>query len=193
MQPKPDLGLLDLAEIAIGRFQPLIQIVAVLAQGQSLGLQLLLQPTAQDLGPLTAEGAGLPVLVQQRLELQQGTMQPGSSQGGRQVIDDHGLRPALGLAALPRVIDDEGIEDRPVPGQRLGPAGVGQRDRLAGQPLQRAMRAAAIWAVAPETGDRARRVALSMVAFFGTLTLVSVNSIEPQPLVRTPEALARIA
>ena len=39
------------------------------------------------------------------------------------------------------VVDDERVDDGHRAGERFGPAGVGQRDRLAGEPFERAVRA----------------------------------------------------
>ena len=49
--------------------------------------------------------------------------------------------PALGLRGLARIADDERIDHRHRPDHRLGEARRGQRDGLARQPFQRAVRA----------------------------------------------------
>ena len=55
--------------------------------------------------------------------------------------DGDGTDAPLGLHRLARVVDDEGIDDRHGAEQRLRRAGVGQRQRLARQPFERAVRA----------------------------------------------------
>ena len=73
-------------------------------------LQALGQLLGQAQAALTAQLAGLPVLVKQRLQLLQLLVQARPAQGGSEVIEDYRLGAPLGLAALPRIIDDEGIE-----------------------------------------------------------------------------------
>ncbi len=79
---------------------------------------------------------GLVVLVHQRLEVAHRPVAFGAGQRRGQVIDDHRLRPALGLRALARVVDDERVEMRHRPERRFGQAGLGQRQRLARQPFE---------------------------------------------------------
>ena len=59
----------------------------------------------------------------------------------RQMPDGHRGDPALGLRGLARIADDEGIDHGQRPDHRLREAGRRERDRLAGQPFQRAVRA----------------------------------------------------
>ncbi len=91
---------------------------------------------------------GLIVFVDERLEIAQRAVGFGAGHGGREVIDDHGLCPALCLGSLARIVDDEGIEMRHRSEDRFGEALRRQRDGLARQPLE--------IAVFPEVNDRLR-------------------------------------
>ena len=63
-------------------------------------------------------------------------MQAGPTQGRCEVIENHRLGAALGLGALPRVIDDEGVDVGHGPQCPFGVALLGEAQPLAGQPLQ---------------------------------------------------------
>ena len=110
VQPQPDLGLLQFAQVAIGRIEAGVQ-VGLSAQGQLQIGQPLFQLPAQQGRPLAAAHlAGFPVLIQQGLQLLQLTVQAGPAQGWGEVVEDHGLAAALGLGPLARIIHDEWIE-----------------------------------------------------------------------------------
>ncbi len=53
------------------------------------------------------------------------------------MVDDHGVCAALGLHPLARVVDDERVDERHVAERCVGRALRGQRQHLAGQPLER--------------------------------------------------------
>ncbi len=76
------------------------------------------------------------VLVEQLL--QPGDVAVGLGAGHRrdQVVDQGGVRPALGLGALARVVDQERVDQRQVAECGVGAARRGHADGLAGQPLQ---------------------------------------------------------
>ena len=110
MQPQPDLGLLQFAQVAIGRIEAGFQ-VGLPAQGKLQIGELLLQLPAQQGRPFAAAHlAGFPILIQQGLQLLQLTVQAGPAQGWGEMVEDHGLAAALGLGPLARIIHDEWIE-----------------------------------------------------------------------------------
>jgi len=92
------------------------------------------------LAAAAVEAVGLRVLVDQALELARLARQIGADERRRQVADRHRGDAALGLRGLARIADDEGIEDGQRPEHGLGKARLRQRDRLAGQPFERAVR-----------------------------------------------------
>ena len=70
-----------------------------------------------------------------------GPCSPARAQRRRQVADGDGADAALGLHRLAGVVDDEGVDDRHGPSSASRKAGFRQRERLAGQPFERAVRA----------------------------------------------------
>ena len=109
VEPQADLGLLELAEVAIGRIEPAIKLRGA-TERQFHALELLGQGLAQGASPFTAELTGLPILIQQHLKSLQCAMQACPSEGRCQVIEDHRLAAALGLGTLAGIVDDEGIK-----------------------------------------------------------------------------------
>jgi hypothetical protein len=89
------------------------------------------------------------VLVGQQLQIAQRAVGFGAGQRRHQVVDDHRLGAALGLGALARVVDDERVDIRQRPEQRVRPAVFGQPDALARQPFQVAVLADVDHAWAP--------------------------------------------
>ena len=81
------------------------------------------------------------VFIDQPFELLLDLVEAGSLQRRRQVAKRDGRDATLGLRGLAGVADDEGIDDRQRPGDDFGEAALAQRDGLAGQPFQRAVRA----------------------------------------------------
>ena len=95
----------------------------------------------QPLAAAAVEAVGLGVFVDQPLELARVAGQVRADERRRQMAERHRGDAALGLRGLARIADDERIDDRQRPDHGLGEAGRRQRDRLAGQPFQRAVRA----------------------------------------------------
>ena len=62
------------------------------------------------------------------------SFRPG--QRWREMVDDHGLRPAFGLCAFARVIDNEGINVWHRPQGSFRQAFFGQSNRLSGKPFE---------------------------------------------------------
>src|SRR6185437_13922725 len=80
-------------------------------------------------------------LVEQAFELERGPVRSGGGQRRRHVSDRHRADAALGLRRLARVVDDERIHDRGRADEHFRGAALAERNRLARQPFQRAMRA----------------------------------------------------
>ena len=97
------------------------------------------------------------VLVEQLLE--PGDVAVGLGPGHRrdQVVDQRGVRAALGLGALAGVVDQERVDQRQVAERGVGAAGGGHADGLAGQPLQVAVLAEVHDRVGAEAAFGARR------------------------------------
>ena len=76
------------------------------------------------------------VLVEKLLQLGDVAIRFGPGHRRDQVVDDGGVRPALGLGALAGVVDQERVDQRHRPDRGVRPAGTGHADVLAGQPFQ---------------------------------------------------------
>ena len=115
--------------------------VAFARQHTGVGIQPRRRHQRQDLAaqvphPPRIDPRRQVVLVHQRLQLAQRPVALRPRQWRRQVVDDHRLRPPLGLRALAGVVDDERIDMRHRPQRHLGEVGLRQRHRLARQPLE---------------------------------------------------------
>ena len=76
------------------------------------------------------------VLVEQLLQTRDVAVGFGARHRRDQVIDEHRVRPPLGLGALAGVVDQERIDQRQVAERGIGSAGRRHAERLARQPLQ---------------------------------------------------------
>ena len=85
------------------------------------------------------ERLGARVVVEQLLELGQLVVGLGAHHRRHEVVDHHRVGAALGLHALAGVVDHERVEERDVGEAGVGRAGVAQPERLARQPLERAV------------------------------------------------------
>ena len=143
MQAVLDLDVLDLAEVAVDVLDERRDVV-----GPLLDSEVGLQVGALDRTP-DAHGEGRQlggvehleprVFVEQRLELRHLVVGVGAHHRRHQVVDDHRVHAPLGLDALARVVDDEGVDERHVAERGVGRATGRERERLAGQPLERAV------------------------------------------------------
>ena len=144
MQTVADTQFLDVAELGIE-----------LGDGRQVGLALL-QPAIdgkaaapgalddlvlEEAQAAAVEAVGGGIFLDQAFELAQRALQAGGAERRRQMADGDGRQAPLGLHRLARIVDDEGIDHRHRPQHRFGPAFIRQRQRLARQPFQRAMRA----------------------------------------------------
>jgi hypothetical protein len=139
VQAIADLHFLEVAQMGIEQAQHGIRIVA--GRNSEIVAEAKRRGGGQDVGrerPRAGriEIGGQRVLVDELLEAGEVAVQFGPRQRRRQVVDDHGGRAALGLHAFARIVDDEGIDVRQGPKDRLREARVGQADRLAGQPFE---------------------------------------------------------
>ena len=79
--------------------------------------------------------------IEQSLEFERCAMRPGGDQRRRQMTDRDRADAALGLRSFAWIVDNERIDDRRRAEQNFGRATLAERDRLAGQPFERPMRA----------------------------------------------------
>ena len=91
--------------------------------------------------PARIERLRLREFIEQTLELERCAMRPGGDQRRRQMADRDRADAALGLRGFARIVDDERIDDRRRAEQNFGRATFAERDRLARQPFERAVRA----------------------------------------------------
>ncbi len=142
VQAIPDLQLLELAEVvvelgkggvrAIARFDADVAVEPEApAQGQDLAPQVS--------GAARVDPGRVVVLVDQPLELGKRPVGFRARERRRQMVDDHRGTPPLGLAALARVVDDEGVDVGQRPERRLREAAGRERQRLAREPFEIAM------------------------------------------------------
>lgn len=153
MQPVLDGEILEIAEPGVDAAQRLVRRVGPGHSGFG-GKPGLACGFDDQLGQAVAAAAvepvGLRIFVDQPLEALLVLVQSGAGQRRRQVAERDGGDAALGLRRLAGIGDDEGIDDGQRAGDDLGEADIGERDRLARQPFQRAVRADMDEGVDPE-------------------------------------------
>ena len=137
VQPIADLRFFQLTQIRIQLRQIAI---LVLARHTHIGVQPGGVGQGQDLAAQAVDAARIDagcfvVLVHQGFQIAQRSIGLGPGQGRRQVVDDHGLRTALGLCPFAGIVYDERIDMRHRAHHGLGPAGFGQGHGLARQPF----------------------------------------------------------
>ena len=143
MQAIADAHVLQVAEPGVESDQRLVR---QLALGGAFLDEAALPPAFENErrnGPRAAriEPLRLGELVEQALELQRCSMSAGGDQRRRQMADGRRADAALGLRRLAGIVDDERIDDRRRAKQDLRGAALAERDGLARQPFQRAVRA----------------------------------------------------
>ncbi len=145
MQPVADLRILDLAEVAVDVQEEIVERVVA---GPVFDVQIVVQlrglDQRPDLGPHRRQLRGVErghgrVFVQQLLELGQIAVGVGAGHGRHEMVDDRGVRPALGLGALAGVVDDERVDQRQIAEHGIRRARRRQAQSLTGQPFQRAV------------------------------------------------------
>ena len=142
VQPVADLQFLELAQQAVELAQCRCRVLAGddAAIAVEPGRPRLFEDRRREHrdAPRIAVGS-LVIFVDQALELGHQAIAAGAGQRRGQMVDDHRLRAALGLAALAGIVDDERIEMRQWRQHRLGEAFGRQRQRLARQPFEGAV------------------------------------------------------
>ncbi|CAM5741350.1 hypothetical protein SHIRM173S_08738 [Streptomyces hirsutus] len=142
MEAVADLGVLDLAEPAVDVQEEVVEAVVV---GAVVEAEVVVEAGGLDEGPdLGADrrelrrvhGGDLGVLVEELFQARDVAVGVGAGHRGDEVVDEGGVDPALGLGALARVVDQEGVDEGEVAEGGVGAAGGGQAGVLARQPLQ---------------------------------------------------------
>ena len=107
---------------------------------QTGSLRRLDDQLCQTFAATAVEAVGLGVFVNQALKLACIAGKPAGNQRRRQVADGDAGDAAFGLRRLTRIADDERINHRQCAGDDFREALGAERDRLARQPFQRAVR-----------------------------------------------------
>ena len=144
VQAVADAELLDVAELGIELGDGLAVGLALhqaTVGGQSVGPGALDDLLFEEDEPPAVEAVGRGIFLDDAFQLGERPVQAGRAERRRQMADGDGTQPPLGLHRLARIVDDEGIDHRHRPQHDLGPAAARQRQRLAGQPFQGAVRA----------------------------------------------------
>ena len=143
MQPVLDLGVLELAQVAVDLQDKPAEVVwqAVYAQVpvQLGGLDDLPDLSLQQRKLAGVQGLTLVVLVHQLLDPGDVPIAVGRGHCRDEVVDDGGVGAALGLGAFPGVVDNKGIEQGHVGQGDLRVARGGKTYAFAGQPFQGAV------------------------------------------------------
>ena len=142
VKPVADLDVLDLAQPAVDVQQHVVERVVLGPFCQAeivvhLGGAHQRPDLLADRGQLAGvERRDVGVLVEQLLQSRDVPVAFGPGHRRDEVVDQCGVRAPLGLGALPRVVDEERVDQRQVAKRRIGTARRGHAERLAGQPLQ---------------------------------------------------------
>ncbi len=139
VQAVADLRLLQLAQMIVELGQCRIGVVA--GQHAAIGGKPARQREIEDLAlqihaAARIDLARLEIFIDQPLEIAQRAVAFGAGQRRRHVIDDHRLGAALGLRAFAGIVDDEGIEMRHRPEDRLRITISRQRQGFPRQPFE---------------------------------------------------------
>ncbi len=142
MQAVADLDVLDLAQPAVDVQQHVVERILV---GTVLETQVVVHlrraHQRPDLLPDGGQLAGIErgdvgVLVEQLLESRDVAVALGAGHRRDQVVDQHGVRAALGLGALAGIVDQERVDQRQVAERGIGAATRRHAKCLARQPLE---------------------------------------------------------
>ena len=142
VQAVADLHFLEVAEIGVELFQRLLLRLALLDAGIAVEADIgdeIEDLLAQQLQAARIDAGGFVILVDQRFQILERPIALRPRQRRRQVADDDGGRPALGLAALAGIVDDKRIEMRRRAEDHFRVAAFRQGKRLARQPFHIAM------------------------------------------------------
>ena len=143
MQPVADAHVFQLAEPGVELPQRRIRLGPIgLAFPKQSRLARALQNQIGD-GARAAriERLRLREFIEQRFQLVGSAIGARLDERRREMADRHGRDPAFGLRGLAGIVDDEGIDHGQWAERRLDGAILRERDRLARQPFERAVRA----------------------------------------------------
>ncbi len=143
VQAIANLRLFQVTQVSVQTRQPQRRIgiaVEVLAQSQ-LAIYMGFTDQFENIPLQLARAARIQQLrlielVGEQFQIAQRAIGFRTGQGRHQVIDDHRLSAPFGLCALARIIDDKWIDVRHRAQYGVRPAGSGQADALARQPLK---------------------------------------------------------
>ena len=142
VQAATDLGVLELAQVPVDVQHEVVEglVTRLLSDTQvsvELGLDEQLPDLAADRGQLgRVERGDGGVLVEEVLQPGQVVVGLGASHRRQEVVDDHGVGPALGLGSLARIVDDKGVHERQIAEGDVGPAVGRQAQPLPRQPFE---------------------------------------------------------
>ena len=160
VQAVADLDILDLAQPAVDVQQHVVERV-LLWPFVKAEVVVHLRGAHQRPDLLTERGqlarverGDVGVLVEQLLQSRDVAVGFGACHRRNEVVDQRGVRAALGLGALPRIVHQERVDQRQVAQCGVGAARRGHAKRLAGQPLQVAVLAEVHHGVRAENGVR---------------------------------------
>ncbi len=144
VQAVADAELLDVAELGVELGDGLP--VGLALEQPAVGGEPAVPGAFDDLvleeaEPPAVETVGRGIFLDDAFQLGQRAVQAGGAERRREMADGDGGQTPLGLHRLAGIVDDEGIDHRQRAQHRLGPAVGRQRQRLAGQPFQGAVRA----------------------------------------------------
>ena len=127
MQPIANLGILQLAQIAVHVQQEVVKIVRGFC-GMQVVMQIGLYDEVPDLrldGRQLAgvEGLHLVILVHELFQPGDVVVHLGPHHGRDEMVDHHGMRAPFGLGAFAGVVDDEGIDQGQVTQRQIRIAG----------------------------------------------------------------------
>ena len=190
MEAVADLHLLDFAEIAIELAECVVAAVrgpdaAILVEPGGRGK--LQDACAQGRTAARIDRGGVEELVHQALQLLQRAVGARAGERRRQVVDDYGRAPPLGLAALAGVVHDERVDVGNGTQRGLWEAFGGKRERLARQPLHVAVLADVHHRVSVEGGAQPRvegEIAVGRRQVGVVVALLGVDVVAPRRLDR---------
>ena len=146
VEPAADLGVLERAQVAVDVEDQWSNVVVARRAvprprsrwiAASTSSSQTWRPQRRQLGRV--EAWTWAYVVEELLEAGQLVVGVGPGHRGQQVVDDHGVGPALGLGPLARVVDDERVQERHVAERGVGQTPAESAIALARQPLEGAV------------------------------------------------------
>ena len=155
MQAVADAHVLEVAEPGVERGERLLRRLRLggAFRDEARGAPAFEDQRGDGAGAARIEPLRLGVFVVEAFELERRPVRAGGDQRRGQMADGRRADAPLGLRRLAGIVDDERIDDRRRAEENFGRAAFGQRDRLARQPFERAVRAELDQRVDPLLGD----------------------------------------